>query len=188
MSDKLDIKSVDPATLEMLEKATQDGCSTVFDRAARISACPIGAAGNCCSICAMGPCRVPLAKGKEETAEDKKKRRGVCGATAETIAARNFVRMVAGGTAAHGDHGRVMAKLFLDVAHGKAPGYKITDETKLLQLALDLGVTIGDRSVEEIAVDCAKLLTAEFGKQEGELLLLKRAPIKRQELWRKLGI
>jgi len=188
MPDKEDIKSVDPATLEMLEKAAQDGCSTAFDRAARMSPCPIGATGNCCSICGMGPCRVPLAKGKEETAEEKKKRRGVCGATAETIAARNFVRMIAAGTAAHGDHGRVMAKLFLDVAQGKAPGYQIKDEQKLLQLALDLGVTIGDRSNEEIAVDCAKLLMAEFGKQEGELLFLKRAPIKRQELWRKLGI
>ena len=188
MPDNLEIKSVDPATLEMLEKAAQDGCSTAFDRAARISPCPIGAAGNCCSICAQGPCRVPLAKGKEETPEEKKKRRGVCGATAETIAARNFVRMIAAGTASHGDHGRVLAKLFLDVAEGKTQGYKIKDEQKLLQLALDLGVNIGDRKNEEIALDCAKLLAGEFGKQEGELLMLKRAPIKRQELWRKLGI
>ena len=28
----------------------------------------------------------------------------------------------------------------------------------------------------------------EFGKQEGELLFLKRAPLKRQEVWRKLGV
>ncbi len=28
----------------------------------------------------------------------------------------------------------------------------------------------------------------EFGKQEGELLFLKRAPLKRQELWRKWGV
>ena len=125
MLEKDGIKSIDPATIEMLEKAAQDGCSTAFDRAARMSPCPIGAAGNCCSICAQGPCRVPLAKGREETPEDNKKRRGVCGATAETIAARNFVRMIAAGTASHGDHGRVMAKLFYDVARGKAPGYPV---------------------------------------------------------------
>jgi len=188
MQQKDEIKSIDPASLEMLEKAAQDGCSTAFDRADRISACPIGADGNCCSICAMGPCRVPLPKNKVETPEQKKKRRGVCGATAETIAARNFVRKIAAGTASHGDHGRVMTKLFLDVAEGKAPGYEIKDEQKLLQLAMDLGVTIGDRTKEEIALDVAKLLSGEFGKQEGELLLLKRAPLKRQELWRKLGI
>jgi carbon-monoxide dehydrogenase catalytic subunit len=28
----------------------------------------------------------------------------------------------------------------------------------------------------------------EFGKQEGELLMTRRAPLKRQELWRKLGV
>ncbi|MDO8717154.1 MAG: anaerobic carbon-monoxide dehydrogenase catalytic subunit [Dehalococcoidales bacterium] len=188
MQQNDEIKSIDPATLEMLEKAAQDGVSTAFDRANRISACPIGADGNCCSICAMGPCRVPLPKNRVETPEQKKKRRGVCGATAETIAARNFVRKIAAGTASHGDHGRVMTKLFLDVAEGRAPGYQIKDEQKLLQLALDLGVTIGDRTKEEIAVDVAKLLSGEFGKQEGELLLLKKAPLKRQELWRKLGI
>ncbi len=188
MPRKDEVKSIDPATLEMLEKATQEGVSTAFERAERLSPCPVGAEGNCCSICAMGPCRVPLPRGKEETPEEKKKRRGVCGATAETIAARNFVRKIAAGTASHGDHGRVMAKLFLDVAEGKAPGYQIKDEQKLLQLALDLGVTIGDRSNEEIAVDLAKMLANEFGKQEGELLFLRRAPLKRQELWRKWGI
>ena len=188
MQQKDEIKSIDPATLEMLEKAVQDGVSTAFDRAERMSPCPIGADGNCCAVCAMGPCRVPLPRNRVETPEQKKKRRGVCGATAETIAARNFVRKIAAGTASHGDHGRVMTKLFLDVAQGKAPGYQIKDEQKLLQLALDLGVTIGDRTKEEIALDVAKLLSGEFGKQEGELLLLKRAPLKRQELWRKLGI
>lgn len=188
MPGKGEIKSIDPATLEMLEKAAQEGVSNAFERAEKMAPCPIGADGNCCAFCAMGPCRVPLPRGKVETPEDKKKRRGVCGATAETIAARNFVRKIASGTASHGDHGRVMAKLFLEVAEGKAPGYSIKDEQKLLSLALDLGVKIGDRTNEEIALDLARLLQKEFGKQEGELLFLKRAPIKRQELWRKWGI
>ncbi len=187
MAEK-EVKSIDPATLEMIEKAAQDGARVVFERAGTTRACPIGAEGNCCSICAMGPCRVAAPKGKEETAEERRKRVGVCGATPETISARNFVRKIAAGTASHGDHGRVMARFFLAVAKGEAPGYQIKDEQKLLQLALELGVTIGDRSNEEIAVDVAQLLMNEFGKQEGELLFLKRAPLKRQELWRKLGI
>ncbi len=181
-------KSIDEATLEMIDKATQDGVRVVFERAQEIKPCPIGAEGSCCNVCSMGPCRVPLPKGKEETPEEKRRRTGVCGATAETIAARNFLRKVAAGAAAHSDHGRRMAEAFLLVAKGEAPGLEIKDEQKLLQLALDLGVPIGDRSNNEIAIDIGETLLKEFGKQEGELLFLKRAPLKRQELWRKLGV
>jgi carbon-monoxide dehydrogenase catalytic subunit len=187
MADR-ELKSVDPATLEMLEKAAQDGARVVFERAETMKPCPIGAEGSCCSQCAMGPCRVMAPKGKEETLEERRRRVGVCGATPETISARNFARKVAAGTASHGDHGRYMAKFFLSVARGEVPGYEIKDEQKLLQLALDLKVKIEDRSKEEIAVDVAGLLIQEFGKQEGELLFLKRAPLKRQRLWRDLGV
>jgi carbon-monoxide dehydrogenase catalytic subunit len=181
-------KSIDQATIEMIAKAAKDECSIVFDRVGTLKPCPIGAEGSCCSICAMGPCRVPLPKGREETPEEKRKRRGVCGATAETIAARNFARKIAGGAAAHSDHGRRVTEAFLAVARGEAPGYEIKDEQKLLQLALDLGIKIGDRSNNEIAIEIGEILLAEFGKQEGELLFLKRAPLKRQELWRRLGV
>jgi len=181
-------KSIDPATLEMIEKAAQDKVRVVFERADTVKACPIGAEGSCCSICAMGPCRTPLPKGKTETPEEKKRRTGVCGATAETIAARNFLRKIAAGAASHGDHGREVARVFLAAAKRQAPEFEIKDEQKLLQLALDLGVTIGDRTNNEVAADIGQLLLNEFGKQEGELLLIKRAPLKRQELWRKLGV
>ena len=188
MVEPKDVKSIDPATLEMIEKAAQDGARTVFQRAETTRACPIGEEGMCCSVCAMGPCRVMAPRGKTETAEERRRRVGVCGATPETIAARNFVRKIAVGTASHGDHGRVMAKFFLAIARGEAPGYEIKDEQKLLQLALDLGVKIGDRSNKEIANDIGELLLNEFGKQDGELLFLKRAPLKRQQLWRQLGV
>jgi carbon-monoxide dehydrogenase catalytic subunit len=181
-------KSIDRASIEMIEKAATEGVNTAFDRAEAMKPCPIGAVGSCCKHCGMGPCRVPLAKGKEETPEERQKRKGVCGATAETIAARNFIRMVAGGVAAHSDHGRGIAELFLAVAKGKASGYEIKDEQKLLQLALDWGVEIGDRSNQEIAVDIGNIALAEFGKQEGEILFLRRAPLKRQEVWRREGV
>ncbi|TET26080.1 MAG: anaerobic carbon-monoxide dehydrogenase catalytic subunit [Dehalococcoidia bacterium] len=187
MADK-ENKSIDQATVEMINKAAQDGARVVFERAETIKPCPIGAEGSCCSLCAMGPCRVPLPKGREETPEEKKKRTGVCGATAETIAARNFVRKIAAGAAAHGDHGRRVTEAFLLTAKGEAPDFEIKDEQKLLQLALDIGIDIGDRSNNEIAIDIGEALIKEFGKQEGELLFLKRAPLKRQELWRKLGV
>ena len=181
-------KSIDQATLEMIAKAAADECNIVFDRSETTKPCPIGSVGSCCKNCGMGPCRVPLPKGKEETPEERQKRKGLCGATAETIAARNFIRMVAGGAAAHSDHGRGVAELFLAVAKGEAPGYEIKDEQKLLQLALDLGVTIGERSNNEIATDIGEILLREFGKQEGELLFLRRAPLKRQEIWRREGV
>jgi anaerobic carbon-monoxide dehydrogenase catalytic subunit len=187
VADK-EIKSIDQATIEMIEKAAQDNVSTVFERAERVRPCPIGQEGSCCSVCAMGPCRVMLPKGKNETPEEKRKRTGVCGATPETIAARNLVRKMAVGTASHGDHGREVTKIFLKVARGEIKDYTIKDEQKLLQLALDLGVKIGDRTNNEIAIDVGELLLNEFGKQEGELLFLRRAPLKRQELWRKLGV
>ena len=181
-------KSIDKASLELIDKACADAVNLSFDRAEQLKPCPIGAVGSCCSNCGMGPCRVPLGKGKEETPEDKKKRRGICGATAETIAARNFIRMVAGGAAAHSDHGRGVAELFIAAAKGEAPGYKIRDEQKLLALALEWGIEIGDRSNEEIAVEIGEKALAEFGRQEGEILFAKRAPLKRQEIWRQQGV
>ena len=181
-------KSIDPATLEMIEKAAQDKVRVVFERADTVKPCPIGAEGSCCSICAMGPCRTPLPKGKVETPEEKKRRTGVCGATAETIAARNFVRKIAAGTASHGDHGRKVTEIFLKVARGEAQEFEIKDEQKLLQLALDLGIQIGNRSNKEIAIDIGEKLMHDFSRQEGELLFLKRAPVKRQEIWRKQGV
>ncbi len=181
-------KSIDEASLEMIDKAARDGVNTAFDRAEAMRPCPIGVDGSCCKNCGMGPCRVPPPKGKTETPEEKRKRRGICGATAETIAARNFIRMVASGAAAHSDHGRGVAELFLAVAKGEAPGYEIRDEQKLLQLALEWGVEIGDRSNQEIAIDIGEIALAEFGKQGGELRFLNRAPLKRQELWRREGV
>ena len=177
-------KSADQASIKMIEKAAIDGVNTVFDRAETMKPCPIGVVGSCCATCGMGPCRVPLPKRKEETPEQKQKRRGICGATAETIAARNFIRMIAGGASAHSDHGREVAELFLAVAKGESPDYEIKDEQKLLQLALEWGIEIGDRSNQEIAIDVGEKALAEFGRQEGELITLKRAPLKRQEIWR----
>ena len=185
MSD-LEKKSIDPATIKMIEKASADGCETIFDRAEAMKPCPIGAEGSCCKNCAMGPCRVPVTKKKEGVPQ--KKRMGLCGATAETISARNFARMVAAGTAAHSDHARGIAETFLAAAKGEVPEFKIKDEQKLYQVAMDLDVEIADRTIQEIAIEVGEKCLAEFGRQHGEVPFIKRAPAKRQEIWRKLGI
>jgi anaerobic carbon-monoxide dehydrogenase catalytic subunit len=182
MAQEKKAKSIDQASLEMLAKAAEEKISTAFDRAENMKPCPIGADGSCCKNCAMGPCRVPASRGSEE------KVTGVCGATAETISARNFCRMIAAGSASHSDHGRRVVEAFKLMAEGKTKDFQIKDEQKLLKLALDMGVAIGNRSNNEIALDIAKICENEFGKQEGELLFIKNAPKKRQELWRNLGV
>jgi carbon-monoxide dehydrogenase catalytic subunit len=174
------------ASQEMIEKAKADGVSLIFDRAEAMKPCPIGVEGSCCRTCAMGPCRLPAPKKKAEGEE--KKRVGVCGATIETITARNFVRMIAGGSASHSDHGRGVAEVFLLAAKGEIPGYGVKDVPKLLQLALDFGIDIEDMEIEEIAIKVGELAGAEWGKQEGGLVMMKRAPLKRQEIWRKYDL
>jgi anaerobic carbon-monoxide dehydrogenase catalytic subunit len=188
MAEEGHLVSIDPATTEMIAKAKADGCSTAFERAEKMKPCPIGQEGSCCRMCSMGPCRVPAGKNKEETPEEKARRKGVCGATAETISARNLTRMMAAGSAAHSDHARKVVETFKLVAQGKAPGMSIKDEQKLLAVAMDYGVEIGERTNEQIALDIAHKAETQFGQQEGELTLMHRAPIKRLELWRKLGV
>ena len=182
-------RSIDPATIEMLDKAIADGVGTAFERAAAMKPCPIGGEGSCCKLCSMGPCRLPAPKRRQETAEEKDSRRGVCGATIETIAARNFVRMIAAGTSAHSDHGRTVAETFLKAAKGEGGAdFHILDEQKLMQVAMDFDVDIVGRSTKEIAIDVGEIAVGEFGKREGHLRFLKRAPIKRQQIWAGLNI
>ncbi len=169
--------SADPAAQQMLIRAEALGIGTAFTRAEAMPACNIGSAGMCCKMCGMGPCRLT-----------KDGSTGVCGATIDTIQARNFVRMVSAGSAAHSDHGRDMAFLLKAVAHGEAEGYTIRDVAKLRVTALKYGIPIEKRSPEEIADQLADLFIAQFGQQRGELAPIKRAPAKRQKLWREKGV
>jgi len=187
MAEK-EMKSIDQSAIEMIEKAAQDKARVIFERTDTICSCPISTEDICCNICAMGPCRVPFSQDSEESPGEKKKRTGVCGATIETIATRNFCRRIAACTAAHSDHGRQVNETFLLFAKGMTPGFSIKNEQKLLQLALELGVNIDKRNNNEIAIEIGQRLEKEFGKQKGELIFLNRAPRKRQELWRKLDV
>ncbi|MFH1609400.1 MAG: anaerobic carbon-monoxide dehydrogenase catalytic subunit, partial [Candidatus Bipolaricaulota bacterium] len=153
---------------------------SVFERAKEQRPCPFGARGTCCRACFMGPCRV--VEGRDGRGV------GVCGASAASIAAKNFARMVAAGAAAHSDHGREVTLLFLAVARGEAPGYEIRDTRKLRMLAQMLGVAVDGRDTNDIATEVGERLLADFGRQEGEISFIGRAPAVRQERWRKLGI
>jgi len=120
----------------------------------------------------MGPCRIdPFGEGASA---------GVCGATADIIVARNLLRSIAAGAAAHSDHGRDVAHAFKLIVEGKAPSYGIKDQEKL------------DRLMKEYEVDSpaqlAAAILAEFGKQDGPIQFTRRVPPQRLDLWKKLGI
>jgi carbon-monoxide dehydrogenase catalytic subunit len=169
--------TADPAVEQMLEIAHEKGIETAFDRAEKIKPCPIGSDGVCCKICAMGPCRLV---GKVKA--------GICGATVETVVARNLARQIAAGAAAHSDHGRDMTLALLAVAEGEAPDYRIRDTAKLVEVANFLEIPVEGRDSLEIAKDVAEKALSEFGNQRGSLKYLERAPKKRQEIWHELGI
>jgi len=185
--------SIDPATQQMIARAQELNIDTVFDRAAQMKPCNIGIQGICCKNCAMGPCRLPLPK---DGIEGEDTRKGLCGATANTIAARNFARMVAAGAAAHSDHGRSVAEVFMSAARKETDAYKIKDTVKLLSVAAALGVATTvevdgetkDRDIDEIAVEVGEKALNEWGKAEGELVYLKRAPQPLYEKWTKAGV
>jgi anaerobic carbon-monoxide dehydrogenase catalytic subunit len=169
--------TADPAVEQLLEVAHKKGFETAFDRAEYTKPCPIGGDGVCCRICSMGPCRLV---GKVKT--------GICGATVETVVARNLARQIAAGAAAHSDHGRDMTLALLAVAEGHAPDYRIRDIGKLVEVAGYLGVSVEGRETNDIAKDVAEAALAQFGQQRGSLQYLKRAPKKRQQVWEEIGV
>jgi carbon-monoxide dehydrogenase catalytic subunit len=170
-------QSIDPAAQEMLIRADELGISTAFTRADNMTPCNIGSAGMCCKQCGMGPCRLT-----------KDGAVGICGATIDTIQARNLIRAIAAGASAHSDHGRDMAFTLKAVANGEAEGYRIRDVAKLRMVAEYYHIPIEKRAPEEIANDLADLYIAQFGQQKGEVAPIVRAPAKRQQLWHERGV
>ncbi len=181
MHQKIYEKSIDPASQTMLQKAEQEGIETAWDRYERqLPQCSFGKLGVCCRNCNMGPCRVDLL--------GKRRLKGICGATAEIIVARNLLRTIAAGAAAHSDHARDAVLTFKKMSEGKTESYGIIDEVKLLSLASEYGILAEGKSHEEVASELADALLQEFGKQNGPILCTRRAPNSRLKLWTKLGI
>ena len=98
MPDPKELTSCD-ATAQMLAKARKDGVELDFDRAVNMKPCPIGAQSACCKHCAMGPCRL--------NAKDPYGKVGVCGATIDTIQARNLDRKSTRLNSSHTDISRM---------------------------------------------------------------------------------
>jgi len=174
-------RSIDQSVKHLLEKTAREQIETVWDRSDQQTPhCGFGEQGLCCHTCFMGPCRI--------NPRGKAPQRGVCGATAEVIVARNFARMIAAGAAAHSDHGREVAKTLLTAARSPQSGYSIKDVNKLKKVAAVLGVETENRDKHIIAAEVAAKALENFGRQEGEVSFIKMAPQTRQNLWRELGV
>jgi carbon-monoxide dehydrogenase catalytic subunit len=171
-------RAADPATIELIRKAEAECADTCFSRSdAQGGACKFGTSGVCCRICHMGPCRITA-----------KSPRGVCGADADTIVARNYLREVAGGTAAHSDHGRHLVLRLKKVAEGQGNGFAIKDEGALREGARLYRVYEAGRPAKDVARDLAEVFIKEFTSQEEPLATVNLAPIKRRNLWEGLGV
>jgi carbon-monoxide dehydrogenase catalytic subunit len=165
----------------MIVRAKEEGVETVWDRlAAQEPQCGYCALGVSCRNCSMGPCRVdPFGEGPQK---------GVCGADADIIVARNLGRTIAAGASAHSDHGRDILEVFGELAEGTTSGYSLRDETKLKALAEEWGIETGDRRLPEIAADLAEAMMEDFGSRKSRLGFADRVPEQRLDLWAKLGI
>lgn len=165
----------------MIDVARQEGIETVWDRLqAQQPQCGFCALGLSCRNCAMGPCRIdPFGEGPQK---------GVCGADADVIVARNLGRTIASGSSAHSDHGRDILETFRSLALGETTGYRIEDEAKLRRLASEVGVPIEGRGAQEVAVDLADVLLDDYGTRRGSLSFAGRVPEVRRAKWDALGI
>ncbi len=165
----------------LLAKAERDRVETVWDRhEAQQPQCGYCEMGLSCRICTMGPCRIdPFGEGPQ---------RGVCGADADIIVARNLGRMIAAGAAAHSDHGRDLVESLYKVGTGEAQGYTVRSPEKLRAVAAEYGIVVDGKDDLALAREVADAMMEDFGTRKKEVQLASRAPAKRRELWAKLGM
>ena len=136
--------------------------------------CGFGLQGVCCRLCANGPCRItPDAP------------RGVCGASADTIVARNFLRAVAAGS---GCYIHVVENTARQLKNTGLHRDKIRSEKALNHLAELFGVTGTDKY--DLCVKVADAVLSDLYRPEYEAMELveKLAYAPRVKRWKELGI
>lgn len=169
----------DPAVREMLLHMQDMGIETMFDRFdAQKPQCSFGMSGICCKNCSMGPCKIT-----------NKSPRGVCGADADVIAARNILRSIAAGTAAHGARGRE-SMLALKMAAESKLDLPILGSAKVMAVAAAYGIETEGKTVEELAEKISAILLEDLSRtQPGKHKTLHAfAPKERISVWKDLDI
>lgn len=169
----------DPAVREMLLDMQEKGLENIFDRFDKQQPqCNFGIAGICCKNCCMGPCRIT-----------KKASKGVCGADADLIVARNMLRAVAAGTASHGARGRASMLALKWAAEGKAP-IDIDGEEKIIAVAHTYGLDTEHKTIKQLAGEIADILLTDLSRTvpDKHRTLYSFAPKERLEAWEKADI
>ena len=169
----------DPAVRDMLLRMQELGIDTVFDRFdAQQPQCSFGIAGICCKNCFMGPCKIT-----------KKAPRGVCGADADLIVARNMLRSLASGAAAHGARGRE-SMLALKRAGEGVLNLPIEGEANIRAVCQEFGIDSSDKSLNQLAVEVADTLLEDLSRTvpDEHKTVHAFAPQERLDAWEKLGI
>jgi len=169
----------DPAVREMILRQNQLGFDTTFDRFdSQQPQCGFGMAGICCKICNMGPCKV--------TAKSPK---GVCGADADLIVARNLLRSAAAGAAQHGMHGREVILSLKWAAEGKLD-LPILGQQKIKDTAKAFGIKTERRSIKKIASELADILLEDMSRTvPGDYKIIEAlGSEERKKVWKELDI
>ncbi len=176
-----ELKYADKATQQMLKIAEQEHVPMIWDRYdAMQPQCGFGTLGLCCRHCSMGPCRIdPFGDGPKT---------GICGATADTIAARHLARMIAGGAAAHSDHGRDIAHTLHLIGENASSVYTVKSMDKLKEIAAIYGVKTEGKEPQQLAHDVAQEVLKDFGQQTGTVRMAETAPEARKKLWKEQRI
>jgi carbon-monoxide dehydrogenase catalytic subunit len=176
-------KTMDVASQALKDRADKLGIETGMDRLeCQDPQCGFGQLGTCCRICYMGPCRIdPFAEGDAS--------RGVCGATADVIVTRNFLREATGGASSHLGHARHVALTLREAIRDNAP-YVIADRDKLLGVAGGLGIVTEGKSDIDIAEAVIAKALEDFSRQDGEAAnwVTLRTPAKELAMWDELGL
>lgn len=170
------IEQLEADTAKLRENAAAVSGETWEDRVKNQGThCKFGETGICCKNCSMGPCRIT-----------PKASRGICGADAHAIAARNYLRIIAAGTSSHSDHSR---EILHALRHSSPDGsYRVRDEQKLVNLAKEWNIPVDGRDIYDIAHEVAETGLAEYGKIDGTLRFISRATAERQKTWADQGL
>ena len=177
--EKVIEQTPDPAVREMLLHMQELGVETVFDRFDQQQPqCSFGIAGICCKNCYMGPCRIT-----------KKSPRGVCGADADVIVARNLLRAVASGAAAHGARGRESMLALKKAAEGTID-LPIEGEAKVRAVCKTYGLETEGKTLNQLAEEVADILLEDLSRTvpAPHRTLHAFAPEERKKVWKELDI